>query len=135
MTIAASHGPGPAGPDPASRPSVPGQAVWDDDDTPWEEEAACRGSDPELFFPVSTTGPSIDQIRRAKAICARCPVRQPCLAYALATGQDFGIWGGCDEAERRALRRAIPRPRTVSARRPAADDAAATGRPGHSAAR
>jgi len=45
------------------------------------------------------------ETQQAKAICARCPVRQPCLAYALATGQAYGIWGGYDEEERRVLNR------------------------------
>ena len=107
MSIAASHGSAPAGPGSETRPIVPAQAVWRDDDTPWEEEAACRGADPELFFPIGTTGPSIAQIQRAKAVCARCPVQQACLAYALSTGQEFGIWGGYDEAERRRLRRSL----------------------------
>ena len=118
MTIAASHGPAPAGPDPQTRPIVPAHAAWDDDDTPWEELAACRGTDPELFFPVSTTGPSAVQIRQAKAICAGCPVRQPCLDYALATGQQFGIWGGLDETERRALRRPVRPQRPAPPQRP-----------------
>jgi WhiB family redox-sensing transcriptional regulator len=32
-------------------------------------------------------------------------VQQPCLAYAMITRQEFGIWGGCDENERRLLHR------------------------------
>jgi WhiB family transcriptional regulator, redox-sensing transcriptional regulator len=141
MSIAASHDPALAGTDPRTEmetePIVPAQMAWDDEDTPWEEYAACRGTDPELFFPVSTTGPSAVQIRQAKEICARCPVRQPCLAYALATGQQFGIWGGLDETERHLLRRAVPpqaarRPLAslISGPRPAAAGAAAAARPG-----
>lgn len=78
----------------------------------WTESAACRGADPELFFPISSAGVSQRQIRSAKAVCARCPVRPACLDYALATGQRFGIWGGLDEDERRLLRRrlGVPRP-------------------------
>jgi Transcription factor WhiB len=53
---------------------------------------ACRHADPELFFPVSPSGPSLDQITQAKAICAGCPVRQQCLAFALDTRQDHGVW-------------------------------------------
>jgi WhiB family redox-sensing transcriptional regulator len=105
MTIAASHGPAPVASDPAIRRIVPAQGARGDDDTPWEELAACRQADPELFFPIGTTGPAVAQIRQAKAVCAGCPVREPCLAYALSTGQDFGIWGGYDETERRRLRR------------------------------
>ncbi|HEY1919397.1 MAG TPA: WhiB family transcriptional regulator, partial [Streptosporangiaceae bacterium] len=48
-------------------------------------------------------GSAAAEIQRAKAICARCPVQLPCLTYALATSQEFGIWGGRDEAERRLL--------------------------------
>jgi WhiB family transcriptional regulator, redox-sensing transcriptional regulator len=72
----------------------------------WREHAACRASDPELFFPVGTTGPVLDEIRSAKAVCQDCPVREPCLQFALETNQDTGIWGGTTEEERRRLRRA-----------------------------
>ncbi|MGH8909786.1 MAG: WhiB family transcriptional regulator [Egibacteraceae bacterium] len=71
----------------------------------WRERAACLDEDPELFFPIGTTGPAIEQAERAKAVCRRCPVRQECLDDALDTGQDAGVWGGMDEDERRALRR------------------------------
>jgi WhiB family redox-sensing transcriptional regulator len=67
--------------------------------------AACSNEDPELFFPVGSTGPAARQIRRAKAVCATCTVRSPCLAFALTSNQEFGVWGGCDEDERRLLRR------------------------------
>jgi WhiB family transcriptional regulator, redox-sensing transcriptional regulator len=71
----------------------------------WRESAACRCCDPELFFPIGNAGPALVQAQRAKAICARCPVRQRCLAFALDTHQEYGIWGGHDEEERRTLRR------------------------------
>jgi WhiB family redox-sensing transcriptional regulator len=70
----------------------------------WRHKAECRKEDPELFFPVGTSGPALAQIVKAKAVCRRCPVSQECLAWALASGQD-GIWGGLTEDERRALRR------------------------------
>jgi WhiB family transcriptional regulator, redox-sensing transcriptional regulator len=73
--------------------------------TAWQEAAACLQADPELFFPIGTTGKAAAEIQHAKAVCVRCPVQQPCLAYALTTGQEFGIWGGCDENERRPLHR------------------------------
>jgi len=72
------------------------------DSTWWRELALCRGYDPELFFPIGKTGLGRADTQRAKAVCARCPVRQPCLEFALETGQEFG---GYDEDERRALRR------------------------------
>jgi WhiB family redox-sensing transcriptional regulator len=74
-------------------------------DIDWQQAAICRQADPELFFPIGTTGAAVAEIQRAKAVCARCPVQRPCLTYALATRQEFGIWGGRDEDERRLLHR------------------------------
>ena len=72
----------------------------------WVHYARCRDEDPELFFPVGTTGPAAAQMTAAKAICMLCEVRGECLEWAMATGQDAGVWGGLSEDERRALRRA-----------------------------
>ena len=71
----------------------------------WRDVAACRDTDPDLFFPVGTTGPAIEQIANAKAVCAECEVSEPCLEFALNTNQDSGIWGGTSEEERRQIRR------------------------------
>ncbi len=71
----------------------------------WRDSAACRQADPELFFPIGTAGAAAADIQQAKAVCAGCPVRRPCLEYALASRQEFGIWGGRDENERRLLHR------------------------------
>jgi WhiB family transcriptional regulator, redox-sensing transcriptional regulator len=91
---------------PGTRPGGTGRLSRADTDPDlWRESAACRYVDPELFFPLSSTGRGAADAQRAKAICAGCPVRQRCLAFALATGQEFGIWGGYDEAELRALHR------------------------------
>ena len=76
----------------------------DSDD--WRDLAACRDTTPDLFFPVGTTGPAIEQIAQAKAVCATCEVQAPCLEFALVTNQDSGVWGGTSEEERRKLRRA-----------------------------
>ena len=70
----------------------------------WRERAACRGENPELFFPVGTSGPALQQIEDAKAICRRCPVVAQCLAAALEHGEDAGIWGGTTPEERRMMR-------------------------------
>jgi WhiB family redox-sensing transcriptional regulator len=67
-------------------------------------DAACSTADPELFFPVSSSGPALRQVAQAKAICARCLIRQACLGYALDAGPVQGIWGGTMEAERQLLR-------------------------------
>jgi WhiB family transcriptional regulator, redox-sensing transcriptional regulator len=69
----------------------------------WWERAACQRADPELFFPISGSGSAVTDVARAKAICARCAVRQNCLDYAVGTGQVHGVWGGASEEERRAL--------------------------------
>ncbi len=72
----------------------------------WRHQALCRDTDPELFFPVGTTGAALLQIDQAKSVCRQCPAQRECLEFALATNQDSGIWGGTSEEERRALRRA-----------------------------
>jgi WhiB family redox-sensing transcriptional regulator len=79
----------------------------------WRALAGCRATDPDLFFPVSVSGRSLAQVTEAKAICAACPVRRECLAFAIETGQVHGIWGGLTEEERRqVLRRADNRARS-----------------------
>jgi WhiB family redox-sensing transcriptional regulator len=89
-----------------SRPELPAGF----DRASWRESAACQRLDTEIFFPIGKTGLAIAEIRRAKAICARCPVRAACLAYAVETNQEYGIWGGYDEDERRLLRRQFRQP-------------------------
>lgn len=71
----------------------------------WRQSALCREQDPELFFPIGTTGPAASQVAEAKAVCRRCPSVDPCLTWALETGQDSGVWGATSEDERRALKR------------------------------
>lgn len=65
----------------------------------WHQEAACRGADPDLFFPERG-----QSVAPARELCDRCPVRAECLDVGL--GERFGIWGGTSERERRHLRRA-----------------------------
>jgi WhiB family redox-sensing transcriptional regulator len=78
--------------------------------TDWRDHAACRRLDPDLFFPVSTSGASLTEIEAAKHVCQRCPVAASCLRWALDLGQVAGIWGGTTEEERRVLQRApVPR--------------------------
>ncbi|MFI6677333.1 WhiB family transcriptional regulator [Kribbella sp. NPDC050470] len=71
----------------------------------WLFRAACRSEDPELFFPIGTTGPAVQQVEAAKTVCRRCEVIDSCLEWALRTGQDAGVWGGLSELERRDLKR------------------------------
>jgi WhiB family redox-sensing transcriptional regulator len=71
----------------------------------WRDAAACRDTNPDLFFPVGTTGPAIEQIAQAKTVCGECPAQPACLEFALVTNQDSGVWGGTSEEERRKLRK------------------------------
>ena len=70
---------------------------------PWEEQARCRRYDPEMFF-----APRARAERKAKTICGRCPVRLDCLAFALHSRVEFGIWGGTNAKERKVLLRRSP---------------------------
>ena len=75
-------------------------------DDHWQAKAACRGPQATVFFPPShfeRKDEKAEREGRAKAICAGCAVRQPCLAYAIKIREPHGIWGGKNEAERRAL--------------------------------
>lgn len=71
----------------------------------WRDDALCRNTDPELFFPIGTTGSAIVAIEEAKRLCTSCTVSNACLDFALETNQDSGVWGGHSEEERRAIRR------------------------------
>jgi WhiB family redox-sensing transcriptional regulator len=74
--------------------------------TLWTEHAVCLGDVSHLFFaPPSPESRDVRAKREtmAKSICARCPVKSPCLAYALRVDELLGIWGGTTEAERRQL--------------------------------
>ncbi len=77
----------------------------------WQTYARCTEVDPEIFFP-ERGGSS----KAARAVCRDCPVRMQCLEYALNNKEQFGIWGGTSERERRRLRkeRAQRRLRAVS---------------------
>jgi len=75
-------------------------------ETDWRQQANCRDvTDPDLFFPVGTTGLALEQTDQAKSICRLCSVRQQCLDWSLQTHQDSGVWGGLSEEERKALSR------------------------------
>jgi WhiB family redox-sensing transcriptional regulator len=67
--------------------------------------------DPELFFPIGSTGPALLQVEDAKAVCRGCEVIETCLSWAVESGQDAGVWGGLSEDERRALKRRNARTR------------------------
>lgn len=82
--------------------------------TNWRLAGACLSADPDLFFPISSTGPAAKQIARAKVICGGCAVRRECLEFALTHGQVHGIWGGTTPEDRQRERR---RERRAAAKR------------------
>ena len=59
----------------------------------------------DLFFPVGTSGMAVEEVAAAKRVCGECEVSGPCLDFALDTRQEFGVWGGMDEDERREILR------------------------------
>jgi WhiB family redox-sensing transcriptional regulator len=66
----------------------------------WTDQAACRGTDTEIFFPANA-----DEEAEALSICATCPVRAQCLEYAVRNKEIYGIWGGTTADQRRRIRR------------------------------
>jgi WhiB family redox-sensing transcriptional regulator len=75
-------------------------------DDAWQVKAACRGPQATVFFPPSTferKDEKLERERRAKAICATCAVKQPCLDYAMRIREPHGIWGGLSESERKRI--------------------------------
>jgi WhiB family redox-sensing transcriptional regulator len=66
----------------------------------WQAKARCSEVDPEIFFP-ERGGSS----KAARSVCSMCDVRANCLEYALNNKEQFGIWGGTSERERRRLRK------------------------------
>lgn len=71
---------------------------------PWMREAACAGVDPTLFYP---DGNNPHATREGLAVCARCPVREACLEWALRNGERHGTWGGKSENQRKRLIRSL----------------------------
>ena len=64
----------------------------------WRQRAACRGVEPDIFYPVSE-----DDAEEAKGICAECSVQETCLEFALSNRERDGVWGGATERERRRM--------------------------------
>ena len=84
--------------------------------TDWRDDAACRNADPELFFPDRDIRSARARVKTAKLICRGCPVKMTCLNWALASGQESGIWGGLTEEERHRLQRRAAAFRPVATR-------------------
>ncbi|MGA5564306.1 WhiB family transcriptional regulator [Streptomyces platensis] len=84
------------------------------DTAPARPRPICADEDPELFFPIGDSGPARLQIEEAKAHCRRCPLMESCLEGALERNEHYGVWGGTDEDERRALKRRSARRRSAA---------------------
>lgn len=68
----------------------------------WSASAACKeAGSTEVFYPGSANAGVNSSY--AKTFCARCPVQPECLTHALTKREEYGVWGGLDELERRAL--------------------------------
>jgi len=79
---------------------LPQSPPADDQEHRWMLEAKCRGRAPTDFFPSDGVG-----VEQARKVCADCPVKEPCLEYALTYRIDHGVWGGASERERRRILR------------------------------
>jgi WhiB family transcriptional regulator, redox-sensing transcriptional regulator len=68
----------------------------------WRQRAACSGMDTSVFYPGERErGPTLARReKRAKQICAQCPVISNCLKWALDAREPFGVWGGTSAKER-----------------------------------
>ncbi|WP_327436117.1 WhiB family transcriptional regulator [Streptomyces sp. NBC_01201] len=66
----------------------------------WQVSALCAETGPDAFFPEQGV-----TARDARSVCMGCNVRTECLNYALDNNEQFGIWGGLTERERRHIRR------------------------------
>jgi WhiB family redox-sensing transcriptional regulator len=69
-------------------------------DAEWMAQGKCKDLDPAIFFPNDWVG-----VQVAQRICADCPMKGPCLEYALQNRVDHGVWGGASERERRRILR------------------------------
>lgn len=69
----------------------------------WQDRANCKGLDTNMFFPE--LGKSHFVAKKIKAICAECPVKEPCLELGMAFDESkVGYFGGLSGNQRRALR-------------------------------
>lgn len=68
--------------------------------TPEWTAALCAQVDPEQWFPEKG-----ESNRVPRWLCGRCPIQADCLAWAIATDERYGVWGGSTPAERLAARR------------------------------
>jgi WhiB family redox-sensing transcriptional regulator len=87
------------------------------DASPAADGPACLGMDTALFFGRDGERQDERRIRekRAKGVCAGCPVRVGCLEGALERNERHGVLGGMNEDERAAESRRRSRRRRAAA--------------------
>lgn len=87
----------------------------------WHDEGDCKGQNQKLWYPDiiddegtewfddgtiwEAFGDTSTHYEQARSICISCPVRDACLASALADKERFGMWGGLTPIERRRIER------------------------------
>ena len=85
--------------------AVPLHRIPAEDDATWREQASCATSDPEAWFPPELeSGGWVAADAAPLRVCRRCPVATQCLEWAIASGCDYGIFGGLTPSQRRHLR-------------------------------
>ena len=65
----------------------------------WVDRAACKGMDPNIFFPERGDTATY---RKAIEVCSGCPVRAECREYG--DKEATGIWGGASTKRRKVER-------------------------------
>lgn len=83
----------------------------------WQNLAACVQYNPELWFPTGSPGSPWyqEEAEFARAVCRTCPVKDECLTEAIMNRDEYGIWGGYDSKERKAMIRRDARVKAVEA--------------------
>lgn len=86
------------------RPAVSGPSISSEPAAEWMAHRACTDEDADLFHPAGEEFPP-GAAEPAKAICRRCPVRARCLAFGVAAGDRWGVYGGLTYQERKYIKR------------------------------
>jgi len=79
----------------AIRAGYIGQVLTLQETPGWRQKAACKGMDPEIFYPRKD-----DDSDMALTVCEDCRVWIDCLRFAIRYKQNEGVWGGCTESQR-----------------------------------
>lgn len=72
-------------------------------DTSWMADALCRQVGGDFWYSDKEEPEHLSRINIAKRVCEMCPVKDACLAHALATDERHGVWGGLTPRQRSQL--------------------------------